>query len=183
MCKINYFDLVFVQNELHGRHVLIQLSYYCLSTRVSTAYQDSKGTSRVRRTYVNIAHTPNTPRCYGLLFLHQKIVACTWQVRYAVHTSQIYRPYGSNLAGAQQIRSSYSGYATRTSGLTCHVAVTYAQCTFRICYACVTCVWGILDFLIASTAYQRRTCGVSQLTIYILSKIKKNVKHFLLKKK
>ena len=34
--------------------IFIVLSHYRVSTHVSTAYQDTKGTSRVRRTYVSI---------------------------------------------------------------------------------------------------------------------------------
>ena len=34
--------------------MIIVLSHYRVSTHVSTAYQDTKGTSRVRRTYVSI---------------------------------------------------------------------------------------------------------------------------------
>ena len=42
------------QRPFLGDVLLKPLSYYCVSTRVSTAYQYTKGPSGVRRTYVRI---------------------------------------------------------------------------------------------------------------------------------
>ena len=43
--------------------LLKPLSHYRASTRVSTAYQDTKGTSRIRRTYVSIRSSYSSIRC------------------------------------------------------------------------------------------------------------------------
>ena len=129
----------------------------------------------VVHTWAYVAHTPryvaHTPRCYVFLCVHLKICSRwrTWQVRYAVHTSNIRRTYESNVADTPLIRSSYSWYATRTSRVTCHVTVAYVQRTFRICYVCETYVWRILDSLFVSTAYKRHACGVSHVSMaYVL---------------
>ena len=105
-----------VQNRAEtGRHlgkpVCYRALYSCHSIayqhHVSTAYQGTKGTSRVRRTYVSIRYSyssihvyvAHTPRCYVFYVCTLKFVVRMWQVRYAVHTSHVRRTCESNVAG------------------------------------------------------------------------------------
>ena len=51
----SYISTPFLGDVLHK-----PMSYYCVSTPVSTAYQYTKGPSRVRRTYVSIRSSYST---------------------------------------------------------------------------------------------------------------------------
>ena len=52
----------YIYTPFLGDVLLKPLSYYCVSTHVSTAYQYTKGPLRVRRTYVSIRSSYSTIR-------------------------------------------------------------------------------------------------------------------------
>ena len=52
----------YIYTPFLGDILLKPLSYYCVSTHVSTAYQYTKGPSRVHRTYVSIRSSYSTIR-------------------------------------------------------------------------------------------------------------------------
>ena len=52
----------YIYTPFLGDVLLKPLSYYCVSTHVSTAYQYTKGPSRVRLTYVSIRSSYSTIR-------------------------------------------------------------------------------------------------------------------------
>ena len=67
-------------------------------------YQDTKGTSRVRRTYVSRRNSYSSicssyTEALGFFMCTFKFVARMWQVRYAVHSSHVRRKRESNVAG------------------------------------------------------------------------------------
>ena len=103
--------------------LLKPLSHYCVSTRVSTAYQDTKGTSRVHHTYVSnlayVAHTPryvahtHTPRCYVFY-------VCTYVA------GQICRAYVTHT------KPTWPTYVWRTSRID-GVCATYVSLLWHMC--------------------------------------------------
>ena len=102
------------------------LSHFRVSTHVSTAYHDTKGTSRVRRTYVSIRSSyssiPSSYSSYAevLRFLCVHLIVLS-HYRVSTHVSTAYqdtkgtlrvrRTYVSIRSSYSSIRSSYSSYA------------------------------------------------------------------------
>ena len=152
----------------------IQLSQYCVSTHVSTAYQDTKGMSRLRSTYVSIRYSyssihvyvAHTPRCYLChIFTYQRRIARV-SMKIAIRR------------GLRRILFKRRMYHVRVTYLlrSCGVSVTFCismEFLFRMygvsrcmCYVRVTYVWRMKRTRDVSTMYLLRSiliCGVSVL--------------------
>ena len=73
----------YIYTPFLGDVLLKPLSYYCVSTHVSTAYQYTKGPSRVRLTYVSIRSSYSTIRSSYAEVLHVRFLCVHLNVTYS----------------------------------------------------------------------------------------------------
>ena len=94
--------------------ILKPLTHYCVSTHVSTAYQDTKGTSRVRRTNVSIRSIYSLIRSSYMYFSYAEMLRffmCalknSWHVRGSSDTGYIRHTYVVHTKSTWQVRRRY----------------------------------------------------------------------------